>query len=207
MLRHCSRGFSLVELMVASALSLALLATALHFHRLVAGVLQEIEAEHRLATALDRSLGLILAEARRAGFRAGGGPPLHSPPGAVLTLGAAPGEPVASCLLYAYDRNGDGLLGVGRRGRAGKGRTRVNMEQFGVRLYRQHLQIRLGGARHACRGGHWEGLTPPEIRVRRLRFARTTGPAGEPRLQVELEAVDAAGRSARRRGSTWLPNA
>ncbi len=199
-----SDGFSLVELMVASTLSLLLLASALHLHALNAKTLRLLAQDHLLDATLDRVMHLLLSEARRAGYRAGEGPPWRVR-GRVLSIGADDGAPAASCLLYAYDRDGDGLRGVGREGRFGPDRDRDNMEEFGFRLHEGQIQMRLGGAAHDCRSGRWTALTPPEVRMTGLDLRLHRDPDGTQRLQVRIEAV--LGDEVRTlESTTWLPN-
>ena len=207
MLKHAlPQGFSLVELMIASTLSLLLLGAALHLHGLNAATFRLVRSEHLLQAELGRLLAFVRDEARRAGFRAGEGPPLYAPGGQSLVLDAAPGEAAGSCLLYAYDRNGDGRLGIGREGRFLPGSNRSNLEQFGIRLHRGRLQVRLGGKRHACDGGRWADWSAPELRILRFHLQRRQDPAsGRTWLRITLEgAVDS--NTLALETETWLPN-
>ena len=200
-----SHGFSLVELMVAVTLSLLLLASALHLHALNAKTLRLLEQDHLLDAALVRVMHLVLSEARRAGYHAGEGPPwrVH---GDILHIDSDDGAGISGCLLYAYDRDGDGLRGVGREGPIGPGRDRNNVEEFGIRLHQGRVQIRLGGSAHDCRSGRWAALTPPEVRFTELDLRLIRDLDGTHRLQVRLEAA-LGSRQRALESATWLPNA
>jgi type II secretory pathway component PulJ len=89
-----------------------------------------------------------------------------------LRTGAHRDEPAHSCILFAYDLDQDGLVGVGRcRGNACGGETdRDNVEQFGFRLRDGRAQMRYGGNSLSCNSGHWQALTDPGIEIHAMTF-------------------------------------
>lgn len=72
------------------------------------------------------------------------------------------------CVLFGYDKNGDGLL-------AALG-TPLDDEHYGFRLKDNKVQARLTGANHSCTiDADWEDLTDPSlVVVSALHFALST---------------------------------
>ncbi|WP_297528586.1 prepilin-type N-terminal cleavage/methylation domain-containing protein [Thiohalobacter sp.] len=168
-------GFTLTELMIGLTLGLLVIGGGYRFYQLNLNASQVALAAARLDGEARAALTLMAGDLRRAGFRAFDPtvqPAAASPFGPVgdLRLGQAPGEAADSCVLFSYDRNADGLLGVGRSGQGGPGRNRVNVEQFGFRLQGGALEVRLAGATHDCASGQWQDLTSTATRVTALRF-------------------------------------
>jgi type II secretory pathway component PulJ len=89
-----------------------------------------------------------------------------------LRVGAYPGQAPDSCVLFAYDLDKDGLVGIGRCGAKGcSARTDGdNVEQFGFRLRDGLVQARYGGDTLRCDSGHWQAVTDPGIAVTLLSF-------------------------------------
>ena len=172
-------GFSLTELMVGTLVGLVVLAGALHLYSATAAAGADNLRMARLSHELRALEGLIRADLRRAGFwafRPGiekpGDNPFMRPPHA-LRIGQALGETADSCILYSYDRNGDGRVGVGRQGRPGPRHAVDHVEEFGLRLHRGSVQIRTGGQPFDCDGGQWQDLTGADTLVEQLRFRLT----------------------------------
>ncbi len=171
------RGFSLVELMVASAISLIALAAAVSAYGTSArhaGL--QLQSTH-LHQQLQTLLFLIGRDLRRAGywrFDATRASPADNPfqqGGNRLRVAALAGEAPASCLLLAYDLDGDGHVGVGAcDGRCAAPRDDDNVEQFGYRLRAGGLQARYGGRGLDCDSGHWQRLNDPDLVIAGLRF-------------------------------------
>ncbi len=165
-------GLTLVELLIgvtlAAMLSIAILELVAREHRQTR-YWQRLETLYRAAEDLTE---LMARDIARSGYRAGSwrSPPPPGHPFQPLHIGAAAGEPVASCLLYGYDRNRDGARGIGHGGRLGPGENRADQEGYGFRLHHGRLEIRLGGAIPDCSSGQWQGLSPPELEVRGLEF-------------------------------------
>ena len=170
-----SAGFTQTELMIGMAVGLLVIAGGYRFYQLNLNASRAALAAAQLDAEARAALALMAGDLRRAGFRAFDPslqPAAASPFGPVgdLRLGQAPGEAADSCILFSYDRNADGLLGVGRNGQGGAARNRVNVEQFGFRLHRGALEVRLSGTTHDCSSGQWQDLTSAGVRVTALRF-------------------------------------
>lgn len=204
-------GFSLVELMIASTISLIALAAAVTgYATSVRHAALQLQATH-LQQQLHTLLFLIGRDLRRAGywrFDATRVSPADNPfqqGDNRLRVGALTGEAPDSCLLLAYDLDADGRVGVGAcQGRCAAPRDDDNVEQFGFRLRDGGLQARYGGRSLACASGHWQRLNDPEVVVSVLRFqlfthcvnlarrAKRCAPAGRRLLQrsvrVEVRA-------------------
>lgn len=179
---HRQHGLTLVELMIAGVISLLALSTVLTVYSTTAhhSTLQ-LQSAH-LNEQLLGMLHLIGRDLRRAGYR-------HFDPAREssaanpfqlgdnrLRVGAAPGEPAGSCILFAYDLDQDGLVGVGecRQARCPRLSDDDNVEQFGFRLRDGALQSRYGGTGLDCNAGYWQALSDPDIHVTRLRFGLHT---------------------------------
>jgi len=172
------KGFTLVELMVASLISLIALsaittvysATARHASAQLSGA----DLHQQLYTLTE----LIASDVRRSGYWTFD-PLMTSPadnpfeqPEHRLRSGARDNEAAASCLLFSYDLDGDGQLGKGRcRGTGCNTKSdEDNMELFGFRLNRGRVQVRFGGAGSTCNSGSWQSVTTPGIVVDTLLF-------------------------------------
>lgn len=212
MLRSVQRGFSLTELMIGSALGLFVIAGALQLY--AANVRAAADTLHvsRLNQELRAVLQLLGNELRRAGYWAGepgvdphAGNPFQSAANDIR-IDRLDGEAAASCLLYAYDLNGDKRVGVGPGGLPGPYESAANLEQFGVRLRDGRLQLRTGGRTFTCDAGSWQALTGPDTQITALRFTlqqrclnlrEDGGPcaSGDPALLRRRVTITLAGRS------------
>ncbi|MFN2308481.1 MAG: hypothetical protein ABR553_01920 [Gammaproteobacteria bacterium] len=207
-------GFSLTELMIGSTVGLLVIASALHLYALNVRATADTLRASRLNQELRATLELLRGDLRRAGYWAGepgDTRPLDNPflaAGGDLASGQVDGEPDHSCILYSYDVNGDGQVGVGPGGTAAAHATTANLEQFGFRLRNAQVQMRNGGTPFSCTGGSWQAVSEPDTAVTQLRFTLrndclrlpdTTQPceAGAPALlrrQVRI-TLDAHSRS------------
>jgi prepilin peptidase dependent protein B len=207
------RGVTLVELMVASSLSLVALAAVLT----VCGATSrharlQLQAAH-LHQQVHGILYLIGRDLRRAGywhFDAAQQSPAENPfqnGENRLRSGALPDEAADSCVLLAYDLDADGLVGVGqcRNGHCPRLADDNNVEQFGFRLRNRTVQSRYGGTGQECDSGYWQSLNDPEIEITQLHFRLRTHcisltqadtPCSEsiPRLVQRVARVDIGAR-------------
>lgn len=187
------RGLTLVELMIAGVISLLALSAVLTVYSATArhGALQ-LQSAHLNEQVLGM-LHLIGRDLRRAGYRhfdpareSSAANPFQQSDNR-LRVGASPGEPAGSCILFAYDLDQDGMVGVGQCQQAGcpPFSDDDNVEQFGFRLRDGAVQSRYGGAGLGCDAGYWQALSDPDIHVTRLRFALHTH-------CINLDQIDAA---------------
>ncbi len=172
------KGFTLVELLIASVLSLTALSAIVTVYaataRHTAGELSRADLRQQLHTITE----LIASDIRRTGYWAFD-PLLQSAvmnpfeqPDNRLRSGALDNEAESSCLLFSYDLDNDGLVGKGQCEADGcpPDSDDDNVEQFGYRLSRGRLQSRYGGTDMSCNTGNWQTVTTPGIVISELSF-------------------------------------
>jgi len=172
------RGITLVELMIASAIGLIAIAAILTVYiATVRHSKEQLEAAH-LHHQLFGLLHLVSADIRRAGYwkfdtstQAASNNPFMVGENR-LRSDAYPDEDDNSCILFAYDLDKDGRVGIGQcDDEPCSDSTDVdNVEQFGFRLRNLSVQSRYGGNGTACDSGYWQTLNDTDIEVTRLRF-------------------------------------
>jgi prepilin peptidase dependent protein B len=176
------RGTTLVELMVASAVSLIALSAVLTVYSATTrhSTLQ-LQAAH-LHQQVRGILYLISRDLRRAGYwhfdatqQSAAENPFQNGENS-LRSGALPDEAAESCILLAYDLDADGLVGVGqcRNDHCPPLSDDDNVEQFGFRLRNRAVQSRYGGTGLECGSGYWQSLNDAEIEITRLQFELRT---------------------------------
>ncbi len=213
--RPRQRGVTLVELMIAGAISLVALSAALTVYSATA---RHTTLQLRSAHLHQQVLGilhLVSRDLRRAGYwhfdpaqRSPADNPFQSSENRVRS-GAFGGEPADSCILLGYDLDRDGLVGVGQceQGECPPFSDDDNVEQFGYRLHHGAVQSRYAGTGLACGAGYWQALNDPDIRITRLRFGlrrhcinllEGTAPCDDaaPQLVQRLVSVDIGARLA-----------
>ncbi|MGY0159939.1 peptidase [Edwardsiella tarda] len=133
------RGMSLLSLMLSLTLGALVLSAAL---RLVGELRRQglsAQREQQRNAEGEALLARLEKDVRRSGFCAS---PcrLPAPP---LEIAAVSGEAPASCMLLAYDEDGDGRV--------------VHAERVGWRLRQAALETRRGVT--SCQGGGWERVS------------------------------------------------
>lgn len=181
MLRAAARqhGLTLVELMIAGAISLIALSAVLSVYSATARHGTQQLQSMQLHQQMFGILHLIGRDLRRAGywqFEPERQSPADNPFQQVenrLRSGALAGEAADSCILLSYDLDRDGLVGVGQCGPGGCPplSDSDNVEQFGFRLHDGNVQSRYAGSGLSCDSGYWQSLNEPDVRVTRLLFA------------------------------------
>ncbi|MDP3876745.1 MAG: prepilin-type N-terminal cleavage/methylation domain-containing protein [Methylobacter sp.] len=154
-------GFTLIELMIASLLGLIVVSATIAMYvgtvRASTDTLNSVHLNHDL----DAVLSLITNDLKRAGYWGGaviGADSLNNP----FTLDTANIQaPAASCILYSYDADGDGVVDAD--------------EFYGFRLNGSNIDIRLSGTTTAdCADGTWSAMTTEgTVNVTALTFATT----------------------------------
>ncbi len=176
------QGFSLVEIMIASTISLAAVGSVIHLHSLIfAHTSRQLQTDHLRNTVQD-SLFLMETDIRRSGYWAydATNKPLHENPFHTalndLRVQSYTSEPAGSCLLYSYDIDKDGKVGVGTCSRTGcaEDTDANNVEQLGFRLKNKALQMRYAGSTFTCSSGRWQALTEKTIVVSKLQVQLET---------------------------------
>ena len=206
------RGFSLTELMIGSAVGLIVVAGAVQLYLLNLRATADNLRLSRLNQELRATLDLLQNDLRRAGYWSfipvvdnPADNPFQSD-GNRLRLGHAPGEEDDSCILYSYDANADGRVGVGAAGTPSLTASTANLEQFGFRLRNGQVQMRNGGSVFDCRSGSWQNVTDPDTEITALHFTLTetcrnlldpdaTCGSGDPALLQRRVAIAIDGRS------------
>lgn len=200
------RGVTLVELMIASTISLIALAAVVTTYSATARhSRQQLQSAH-LRQQVYGIVHLVGRDVRRAGYWQFD-PALHAPAANPfqagenrLRIAALHGESANSCILLAYDLDRDGLVGTGQcaRGRCAGAGDDDNVEQFGFRLRGQTVQARYGGATLACDSGYWQAISDPGVEITRLVFglhehcvnlADPARPCDEAQAQLQQRAV------------------
>lgn len=187
-LNQLSRGYSLVELMIALSLGAMLLAmTGSAFSTISRSnhqQLTDIELDSELSTLMT----VMTQELQRAGYwQQSAAQAAAQTTGAQPTPGAwrlkpalwrtRPGSGEYDCLLFAYDADHDGSY----RGAAQAAPGEL-IEGFGFRHDRRNKTIEVRKNERSCTAGWWEDLTVPgELVIQQLSFALDT--------QVKLDPV------------------
>ncbi|MEE9343730.1 MAG: prepilin-type N-terminal cleavage/methylation domain-containing protein [Gammaproteobacteria bacterium] len=176
------RGFSLIEIMIASSISLAAVGSVIHMHSLIfAHTSRQLQTDHLRNTVQD-ILFLMEIDIRRSGYWAFDeeNKQLHENPfqtaGNDLRVQSYTSEPADSCLLYSYDINKNGKVGVGTCRGAGctEDTDASNVEQLGFRLKNKALQMRYAGSPLTCSSGRWQALTEKTIIVSKFQILLET---------------------------------
>lgn len=177
--RRTQRGVTLVELMIASVIGLITLAALATTYGATAGHSTRYLHRAHLHQQLHSVLQIVVSDIRRAGYwnfdptlRSAADNPFADSTNRLRT-GSYPGEASHSCVVFAYDLDQDGLVGVGncKTKTCGAQTDSDNVEQFGYRLRDGRIQARYGGDALGCDSGHWQALTDPNIEIGELVFS------------------------------------
>lgn len=213
------RGITLVELMIAGTIGLIAVSAATSIYQATATqTLHQLETLHLQSTA-QGILELMSADIRRSGFWRviPGKDKLKNNPfqssGNDIRTGAVSGEPPDSCVIFSYDQDKDGKVGVGKCSAKGcqPNTDADNVEQFGFRLKKQTVQMRYAGKELGCKNGYWQALTDNSITVTDfkitlkqacLNLANEHEPCSSEidRLIVRTAEINLSAHNARRKG-------
>lgn len=142
LLKGCSRGFTLPELLLAMVFGSMIMIAAMQVYPMLRQQSQHTMHQFQLAQLLDQIVFSIEKDLRRAGFCAG------VCTGNAVTVGQFAGETPNSCVVIAYDFD--------RRGGAPR-----NRETFGYRLRAGAIETQVAIA--DCAGGGWQRLLDPDV--------------------------------------------
>lgn len=204
------RGFSLVELMIAVLLSGVLASAVISVYVSVIAQADNNNQQAQLNHNLRASLDLIVSELRRAGgYDAGAIFDVNAFTAAYtnnpftiaahnLALGSCSVN-VCDCVIYSYDLNRDGLVGVSTNPAATLADATIentaNVEQFGFRLNGGMLEMRRSRSTIANTGfdctsstGMWQDLTDPEITIDdfNIRYIDESGSTLAAPVQIDI---------------------
>jgi prepilin-type N-terminal cleavage/methylation domain-containing protein len=179
---HQQRGVTLVELMIASTIALIALSAALTLYLTAARHGGELLQQAHLHQQLHALVHLLSRDLSRAGywhFNPSLKPPTANPfqdASNRIQLDAYPGERPQSCILFSYDLDRDGLVGLGAcgAGNCPEQTDEDNVERFGFRLRGSRIQSRYGGPELTCSSGYWQTLNDTSMEITRLRFIQHT---------------------------------
>jgi prepilin peptidase dependent protein B len=161
------RGASLVELMIAMGLGLGSLSVVASVIGFGIGTNGKLLANSRLSEEVNAIGSLISRDIKRAGYNgitsALVGDPRVFPSGFAnsVVVSQHPDESANSCIVFAYDRNRNGVLD-----------TVGTNENYGFRLRSGAVEIRMAGA--GCVDGRWQNLTDTDmVAITGLSFSLT----------------------------------
>ncbi len=171
---------TLVELMIAGVIAMIALSSVLTVYSATATHSSQQLQQAHLHQQLRGMMHLIGSDLKRTGYwffspnlLAASDNPFQTPSNQVR-IQSYTGESPDSCILFSYDLDQDGLVGVGRCG--GRGCVNQtdddNVEQFGYRLRDVRIQSRYGGSVFDCESGYWQTVNDPDIEITQLRFAQ-----------------------------------
>lgn len=150
------RGVSLVELMIAMALGLGSLSIIASVIGYGIGTNAKLLANSRLNEEINAIGSLITKDVKRAGYSAATAALVTDPAASPspfansVMVSQHPDEVPNSCIVFAYDRNSNGVLD-----------TAGTIENYGYRLRNGAVEIRMAGA--GCAEGGWQNLTDTDI--------------------------------------------
>jgi len=182
-------GFTFVELMIAILINSFLLIALIGIFTSNLQHYRQTLAANQLKEQLQAAMKLMSDDIRRAGYWANARNDLTT--GANTNPFMASGVDVAitggNCILFAYDRDGNGSLPSVASG--------SDDERYGFRLINQTIQARPAGASFACNAAAnaWENITDPNIvNITSLGFTlnQTSVPAGTGTTAVLVRSVD-----------------
>lgn len=190
-------GVTLTDLLVGTTVgALVLIGISTTYVLGVRATSQNVD-QARLSQELRAVIEIMQQDIRRAGYwnySAAKDPKLDENPfemaiGEIdhrLRTGNISGESTESCLLYSYDLDGTGVIGVCTKGKdedcIAKGSMfdaehydQKAMEMFGFQLKDQAVRMRTGRKNEAdntfnCNSGSWERITSADVRITTLRF-------------------------------------
>jgi len=178
--RNVQRGVTLIELMVSSTIALIALSSVLTVYSATANHSSQQLQQAHLHQQLRGVMHLLSRDLKRAGYwsfspdqMAPGDNPFQNLTNQVRIQSYKKENP-GSCILFSYDLDQDGLVGVGKCDSTGCGNQtdNDNVEQFGFRLRDVRIQSRFGGNRFDCESGYWQSVNSPVIEITQLRFVQ-----------------------------------
>ena len=149
-------GTSLIEMMITMTLGLVSLSTVASLVGYGIGVNAKLLENSRLSQEVMAIGSLLSRDLRRAGYSASTDAMVSDPanfPSVFsnsIAVSTYPNEAINSCIIFAYDRNGNGILD-----------TIDGNENFGFRLKDGAVEIRVDGA--SCIDNGWENLSDDQV--------------------------------------------
>lgn len=192
-------GFTLVELMIASSLSMLLVSLAislssrLHTNNAQLQLSSMIEDDMR---AIQSVLTQTISKANYTALTSVDLTGIHLSPVDTINLSAYPKEKHNSCITFGYDKNNDGTI------------TAEDNELLGYRLRNNAIEYRVEAK--ACSEPGWFDLTDVKsISINQLSFSKVKSTNWGTLLRVEIVATPTTpkGTEITRIFSVGVPNA
>lgn len=181
LIRHPEQhGATLVEFMIAGVIALIALSAVLTVYSASARHSTELLQQAHLHQQLHALMHLIGRDLKRAGywyfnpvFQMPSDNPFHNSTNQIR-IHAHTAENPDSCILFSYDLDQDGIVGVGVCDDTDclDETDDDNVEQFGFRLHNARLQSRYGGSVLECETGYWQTVNDPAIEITQLQFTQ-----------------------------------
>lgn len=178
-------GFTMIELMISTAISLIVLAGVLTVFIATLNSSSETLRMARLNQELRAIMDVMTRDIRRAGF-AGITPGTdYTGDGTVdendlaynpFTQGNYDLTIEGSCIAYSYnlDKDDPPKIGLGANGAASATTDTDNNELFGFKLQDDAIKMRTAGATPGCNSGTWQSITSDDVDFTNLSLALTT---------------------------------
>ncbi|MDO6694041.1 prepilin-type N-terminal cleavage/methylation domain-containing protein [Aliiglaciecola sp. 3_MG-2023] len=177
-----SFGFSLVELLIAMTIGLSAVASLAGFVGNSAAINSKYLMLMRLNEELNTVADLIAADLQRAGFNADISKAIEDPDIYLsqfyypVVIDKHPKENSHSCILYAYDKDKNGVINV-----------EGSSEDYGFRLHNNAVEMRQDGAN--CTAGGWQDLTDTSVtKVEDLQFTIIFSSQSSMAIRIHLSA-------------------
>lgn len=174
-------GTTLVELMISMAIGFASLTAMASLVGHGIGLNTQLMAKSRLDEELNAIVELLVNDIKRAGYDANTNSIIsdpnayNSPFSSSVVIASYPSEVTNSCVMFAYDRNKNGVLD-----------TTTTNENYGYRLKDKAIEMRLDGL--GCNVNGWQDISDPQVvKVTKLEFKRHSQQSGSVVLtRIEL---------------------
>lgn len=166
--------------MIAGVIALIALSAVLTVYSASARQSTELLQQAHLHQQIHALMHLISHDLKRAGYwsfnpavRPPSDNPFHNSTNRIR-VHAHSSASADSCILFSYDLDQDGLVGVGDCTNTDclEGTDEDNVEQFGFRLHGTRLQSRYGGSTLDCGSGYWQTVNDPALEITQLEFVR-----------------------------------
>ncbi len=152
-------GFTLIELMISLLLGLIVIGATINVYIAAVNGSSSIIKSARLNHDLDGIMVLMVNDVKRAGYWGGATVEADSRKNPFTAAATNIQIPAATCLLYSYDANSDGVVDAN--------------EYYGFRLVNNGIQMRKTGSTTVdCTDGTWEGfIDEGQLTISTLQFS------------------------------------
>jgi len=171
-----SKGFTLIELMIAMVLGLFVVGVTLSIYVYTAKTSSETVKSARLNHDLELVMNVIVNELRRTGYWGGAIADSNALDNPFMAANTIIQTPNSSCILYSYDADADGTVDDGSNDGINEGvnDTGDQNEYYGFKLDGTTIRMRLSGSTTSdCNDGNWgtgELVDGEEVVITNLTF-------------------------------------